>query len=94
MNNKLQNIKLTFEEWNTKCSKNRSEQVVVTCLYIGHTNITHHYLWEGTTHPQYAKGDLQWNNLLECIDFDLARTKNYQASNLKKKYQRPRFYIS
>ena len=66
-------------------SLSRHDQIIISRLRIGHTRITHSYLLKGepppTCIPCNAPLTVQ-HILIDCIDFQPARSRHYTASNL------------
>ena len=86
--NKRLNIKPIIGKQNSEYINNRREQVVLTCLQIGHTYIIHHHLLECTETPnmQYMPREI-YSETYTARMFRLrscAKKKYYEASNLKK----------
>lgn len=57
-NNKLRLIKDSTRIWNTSNRKIRNEEIVLSRLRIGHTKITHSYIFTKEAHPTCACGFL------------------------------------
>ena len=50
--NKLRTVKCTISTWPSSCQKNRQWEVVLVCLRLGHTRVTHKYLMEKHPFPR------------------------------------------
>ncbi|KAI5742640.1 hypothetical protein M8J77_009548 [Diaphorina citri] len=66
--NKLKQIKPIISTWKTSQQSRRYDEVVLSRLRIGHTRVTHSYLFERTTPPLCSCGEnLTVKHLLECV---------------------------
>lgn len=65
--NKLKSIKHTVNKWSTSNQKNRIQEIVLTRMRIGHTRITHNYLFTRTEPPTCQCGErTSVNHILTC----------------------------
>lgn len=88
INNKLREIKDTTETWTTQL--NRKEQTIITKIRIGHSNITHNYVFERRDPPQCdicKTGVTIKHLLLSCRKYQNERRRHRIASNLKEALQ-------
>ncbi|KAI5738310.1 hypothetical protein M8J77_005277 [Diaphorina citri] len=66
--NKLKQIKPIISTWKTSQQSRRYDEVVLSRLRIGHTRVTHSYLFERTTPPLCSCGEnLTVKHLLDCV---------------------------
>ena len=84
--NKLQTIKAEIGEWKEGYRKSRGEEIILSYLRIGHTDITHSYLlkqeqppWCVGCHTPYSVKHL----LIDCIDLTPKRQYFYTVNNIK-----------
>lgn len=83
-NNKLRNIKEDIEKWYT--GKNRTEQVIITRLRIGHTAYTHKYLMQKLEPEKCNKCNETVtikHIIINCIKYDKQRQQHNVPDNLK-----------
>lgn len=76
INNKLRRVKPTTARWYT--GGDRSEQVIITRIRIGHTRLTHSYLFQRTDPPscEHCGRPLTVEHIIiECIKYNQARTR-------------------
>ncbi|KAI5717147.1 hypothetical protein M8J77_000889 [Diaphorina citri] len=74
-NNKLKNIKPKIEEWVSSNRDSRYEEIVITRLRIGHTRLTHEFLFNKTPRPSCSCGEpLSVQHLFSCPSHDQARS--------------------
>ena len=88
--NKLHHIQDTISEWPAGYRRNRKE-VIISRLYIGHTQITHSHLLKGEDSPVYptCKVPLTVKHILiNCDRFRQICPKHYQTNNLKTALQK------
>ncbi|KAI5725639.1 hypothetical protein M8J77_018011 [Diaphorina citri] len=71
--NKLKSIKPNIEKWPSSNRKTRLEEVVLTRMRIGHTRLTHSYLFSRSPQPTCRCGDiLTVKHILTCpLDIQL-----------------------
>ncbi|KAI5708032.1 hypothetical protein M8J77_014998 [Diaphorina citri] len=70
INNKLKRIKPTIGPWNVSDCNSRYEEVVLTRVRIGHTRLTHSYLFTRSDPPSCQCGlPLTIRHLLECRSY-------------------------
>ncbi|KAI5734861.1 hypothetical protein M8J77_011340 [Diaphorina citri] len=71
--NKLKSIKPDIEKWPSSNRKTRLEEVVLTRMRIGHTRLTHSYLFSRSPQPTCRCGDiLTVKHILTCpLDIQL-----------------------
>ena len=84
-NNKLFTIKPGLGEWLPGLRTNRSEEIILARLRIGHSHITHSYLLEGEEEPQCipCSAPLTINHLLiDCVDLTLTRQRFFHVDSL------------
>lgn len=86
--NKLRSIRSTIKPWPSSYQKTRKEEVTLTRLRIGHTNLTHEYLMRGARIPTYCQGCLVpitvKHILEECPEYADQRQRNFgRNANLK-----------
>ena len=86
--NKLKEIKTDVTEWKSAYGENRSEEVTITRLRIGHTNITHSYLMTNPSGPIPQCGPcgatLTVKHMLaECPRMKAIREKHFKEKSLK-----------
>ncbi|XP_017303976.1 uncharacterized protein LOC108253823 [Diaphorina citri] len=75
-NNKLRTIKDNTTLWKTSLRKIRNEEILLTRLRIGHTRITHSYLFTKTPHPICTCGfPLTVKHIFECNKYKKFREK-------------------
>ena len=83
--NKLKEIKPVIKESKSVISNIRREEVVLTRLRIGHTRITHSWLFNRDEQPNCTVCDVPFtvkHFLLDCFDFHQARRSFFQVNNL------------
>ena len=87
MDNKLYSIHPDLNNRWTKCyRKDRREEVVLARIRIGHTYFTHGYLLKGEDRPECipcAEPLTVKHILMDCVDFDVARSSHFRADSLK-----------
>ena len=76
-NNKLKTVKENITEWHTSKRLKRKEEVILTRLRIGHTRLTHKFLFEKDPKPMCT----QCNKEL-TVEHILVDCKNYQNQRL------------
>uniref|UniRef100_A0A8D9A5C8 Uncharacterized protein n=1 Tax=Cacopsylla melanoneura TaxID=428564 RepID=A0A8D9A5C8_9HEMI len=80
-NNKLRALKNSTKLWETSCRKVRNEEILLTRLRIGHTRITHSYLFTRSAQPTCLCGFvLTVRHIFECNRFKKFRDKLKLAS--------------
>ena len=78
--NKLRNIKLTVQSWESSSQKSRRMEVLLCRLRLGHTRLTHKWLLEGSRQPvcQHCSVSLTVRHLLaECNHYTPLRNRIY-----------------
>jgi hypothetical protein len=63
----------------------RRDEVIIHCLRIGHTRLTHSYLLKGETPPMCiaCQAPLTVQRILiDCVDFALCRAKYFNAATV------------
>ena len=78
--NKLRNIKLTVQSWESSSQKSRRMEVLLCRLRLGHTRLTHKWLLEGSRQPvcQHCSASLTVRHLLaECNHYTPLRNRIY-----------------
>ena len=89
-NNKLLEIKPTLGEWKQSFKKKQEEEVTLSRRRIGHTRITHSYLFEGKQQPMCYVCQTKYGVkyiLIECIDIAHVKKTFYSANNMKELFQ-------
>lgn len=72
MQNHLKSIKTVCEAWDTVFREKRRDEIVLTRLRIGHTNITHSYILDKKEKPRCTRCNTYLtvkHILLECANF-------------------------
>ncbi|KAI5708247.1 hypothetical protein M8J77_018932 [Diaphorina citri] len=73
--NKLKSIKPLIVHWNTSNQDNRTQEIVLTRMRIGHTRITHSFLFTKTDPPTCECGaHLSVRHILTCNRHDQIRS--------------------
>ena len=68
----------------------RQEEIVLSCLHIGHTRITHPYRVNGADVPRCVSYDCDLpveHILIECGNFAEVRQRYYDAEKLQQLFQ-------
>lgn len=90
VHNKLHSIKPSLGEWRPAYRIDRKEEVVLARLRIGHTFVTHSFLFKGDEQPKCIPCDAPFtveHILLHCVDLQLARRRFYRAVTLKELFE-------
>lgn len=77
-NNKLRSIKPTISQWNTSNRSQRRDSVILARLRIGHTRLTHEYIFKREDPPQCSKclTPLTVEHLIDsCPQYSTIRSK-------------------
>ncbi|KAI5735926.1 hypothetical protein M8J77_024290 [Diaphorina citri] len=73
--NKLKSIKPLIVNWNTSTQDNRTKEVVLTRMRIGHTRLTHSFLFTKSDPPTCSCGEhLSVRHILSCHRHDQIRS--------------------
>ena len=88
--NELQTIKAEIGEWKEGYRKSCREEIILSCLCIRHTDITHSYLlkqeqqpwWVGCHSPYSVK-----HLLIDCINLTPKRQYFYSVNNIKELFE-------
>ncbi|XP_023216832.1 uncharacterized protein LOC111619354 [Centruroides sculpturatus] len=84
--NKLYEIKLTIENWTCNKQYDRRSEVILSCLRIGYTRLTHQYLLNGEDQPvcEYCNCFLSVKRILcHCIALDQSRRQHFGNTSLR-----------
>ena len=87
-NNKLKEIKETVKIWKSSTQNKRREEVILTRLRLGHTNITHNFLMSMPHEPppicNTCQAQLTVNHILvECRQYSVFRNIVFRTPTLK-----------
>ena len=77
-NKKYKKIREKVSFWESGYNRNRRFEVVLTCLRIGHTRLTHKFILEGSSAPEcdHCDGPLSVEHILvHCSRYDHLRRK-------------------
>ena len=88
-------IKAEIGEWKEGFRKSHREEIILSYLHIGHTDITHSYLlkqeqplWYVGCHISYSVKHL----LIDCIDLTPKRQYFYTVKNMKEQFEHVKVY--
>ena len=84
--NKLKEIESVVNHHRIVPKLSRREEIILACLRIGHTRLTHSYLLKREEQPYSLGCDTPFtvrHFLLDCADFDRERRSLFQVNNLK-----------
>jgi ribonuclease HI len=84
--NKLLKIKPVLSESSCSDTKNRREETILTRLRVGHTKLTHSFIFDGTDRPWCAACDSAYtiqHVLLECVDLLEVRRKYFNCHSMR-----------
>ena len=84
--NKLFSIKPILGEWQPGFRKSRKEEVILSRLRIGHTKLTHSFIFDRDEQPECMACQTFYtvkHFLIECGDLTLARQEFYNVNNIK-----------
>ena len=85
IHNKLFQIQPTLGEWRPAFRKSRREQVVISRLRIGHTMLTHAFIFQQETQTQCLTCQTICtvkNILIECRTFAVIRKRFFKVTSL------------
>lgn len=83
VHNKLKAIEPNIEPWQSRNREVRVEEVILTRMHIGHTRITHNFLFTKTPQPSCRCGDtLSAQRLLSCPNHQRLRSSLPTAPTL------------
>ena len=85
-NNKLFQVRPLLSETLLNSARNRREETVLTRLHIGHSKITHSFIFEGTDAPWCHACDSPMtirHILLDCADLHEIRLKHFESRSLR-----------
>ena len=83
--NKLHSVKPTLGVWNDSFRRSRKEEVVLSRIRIGHSKITHSFIFNKGTPPECVPCQRPFtikHILLDCIDFQPIRERYFSASSM------------
>ena len=91
VHNKLHHVKPAIKVPNSIRYMSRQEEVVLSCLRIGHTNLTHVHLIKREEQPQCIGCQYPLtvkHILIECADFMEIREQYYAVQDLKDLFEK------
>ena len=85
INNKLFQVKPTLAEWKPAFRKSRKEQVIISQLQIGHTSLTHSFIFKQGQPPQSLTCQTPYtikHVLVKCEALAITRERHFKTDNM------------